>query len=60
MKDDIKATIVKGETKDDDLQHILLDIGFGKGRHYLDIYYREWKSCVTKKDDNEYHINSME
>ena len=47
VKNDIEVKIVEDRPEDDDLQHILLEVGLGKNKHMVDLYYREWKSCVT-------------
>ena len=48
VHDNIKAKIKVDDPEDSDLQHVLLEVGFGKSKtHFVDFYYREWKSCVT-------------
>ena len=41
IKEDLKVKVVEGDASDDDIQHVLLDVGFGQGRHYVSMYYRE-------------------
>ena len=48
VHDDIKAKMKEDDAEDSHLQHVLLEVGFGKSKtHLVDFYYREWKSCVT-------------
>ena len=56
-RQDLKVNVVKDKNDDADLQHILLSIGQGKNEHFIDMYYREWKSCVSGQNSQRFHID---
>ena len=43
------------------MQSILLEIGYGRAKtHLVNLYYREWKSCVTGKQSQEDQFKDLE
>ena len=57
---DINAKNVKLKDDESHLQSILLEVGFGKSAtHYVNFYYREWKSGVTKKNDQASQLEDL-
>ena len=59
VKDNIKAKAISDVPSNDDLQHVLLEVGSGKSTHFVDFYYREWKSCVTGENKQSFHIDYL-
>ena len=52
VHNDIKVKKVNLKDDETHLQTVLLEIGFGRATtHLVNMYYREWKSCVTRKSD---------
>ena len=48
VNEEIKAKVKDALPGEDYLQHVALEVGFGKSKtHIVDFYYREWKSCIT-------------
>ena len=46
--DEIKTKIINDDPVNSHLQHVMLEVGFGKAKtHFVNFYYREWKSIVT-------------
>ena len=61
VHDDIKAKIKEDDAGDSHLQHVLLEVGFGKSKtHFVDFYYREWKSCVTGESSTTAQNQNLE
>ena len=51
IREDINAKRIEDTLENSDIQHVLIEAGFGTGKHYIDMYYREWKSCVSGKNN---------
>ena len=53
VHDEIKAKVINDDPAETHLQHVLLEVGFGRSKtHFVDFYYREWKSCVTGESNS--------
>ena len=59
VKEDLKIKTIEDKVEDEDIQHVLLEVGHGKNSHFVDMYYREWKSCVTDENNKEFHTNYL-
>ena len=57
VKNNVPVEKIEDNVANVDLQHVLLNIGKGKTKHCINVYYREWKSCVTQQNSNSYHID---
>ena len=54
VDEEIKAKVKNVLPGEDHLQHVALEVGFGKSKtHCVDFYYREWKSCITGENSKE-------
>ena len=59
--EEIKCKVKELKKEEDHLQSILLEIGYGRSRtHLVNLYYREWKSCVTGKQSQEDQCKDLE
>ena len=57
VNNDVEAKLIEDNARDQDLQHILVEVGKGKDKHVVDMYYREWKSCVSGQNSQRFHID---
>ena len=52
--EEIKAKLIQPKDEEAFLQNILLEVGFGKSKtHFVNFFYREWKSCVTAQSSQD-------
>ena len=59
VRHDIFFKKIEDHVRNDDIQHVLLEVGFGKGKHFVDMYYREWKSCISGSSNQTFHLNYL-
>ena len=58
--DEIKANLKKVKDDENHLQNVLLEVGFGKSKtHFVNFYYREWKSCVSGENSTDYQLHCL-
>ena len=52
--EEVGAKILHNAQDDSHLQNILLEVGYGRSKkHFVNFYYREWKSCVTGRNSKD-------
>ena len=61
VSEEIKCKFKELKAEENHLQSILLEIGYGKSKtHLVNVYYREWKSCVTGNQTQESQLKDLE
>ena len=61
VSEEIRAKVIEPKKEEDHLQSILLEIGYGRSKtHMVNLYYREWKSCVTGRESQEDQYRDLE
>ena len=61
VSEEIRVKVIEPRKEEDHLQSILLEIGYGRSKtHMVNMYYREWKSCVTGKQSQEDQHKDLE
>ena len=60
VKDEINFKVCKLHDDEKHLQTITLELGFGKSsKHFVNTYYREWKSIVTGESNEGAQIQNL-
>ena len=61
VSEEIKCKVKELKDEENHLQSILLEIGYGRAKtHLVNVYYREWKSCVTGNQTQESQASDLE
>ena len=60
VHNDINVRQIELQADESHLQSILLEVGFGKSStHFVNPFYREWKSMITGKDDQSSQLEDL-
>ena len=60
INDELNFKVCELKDEEKHLQTMTLEIGFGKSsKHFVNLYYREWKSTVTEESSEEAQILNL-